>query len=332
MIKPILACAVIIALGTGNAWAEQEDEPGPDATLEQAAQGILTANPKSIISVRKDIIESSAARRTPILDTFDDSDAPLDIEETFTVSSSPDSKPPIINIAKYMSSSVNFVDAYGKPWPIKRQINFMKGWVTVVPVAEPEVSAEKDTEGASNAGGIDPMDPQAGSLNITAMKHGVAGNVTIYLVGRSQPVTLALDGKSAVYHREATIKINEVGPQTDLKKINRGDEVIVGAKTDPDLNNALYGVGPVGSQLMSLEGGEGRAWLKGSVLYVQTPLSIFSPKVIGVTHANGRNRAYKLAASPTVMASNDEGKTITLHVKRRAEAEIFTESLNSDGH
>ncbi|MNJ62945.1 hypothetical protein D3C77_588030 [compost metagenome] len=137
-----------------------------------------------------------------------------------------------------------------------------------------------------------------------------------------------LEGKSGVFHREANIKITEVGPQTDLSKIHRGDEVVVGTKADPDLNNALYGIGPIGSTPMVVEGGEGRAWVKGDVMYLQTPLSVFSPRILGTNHANGRYRAYKLVSSTLVMASNDEGKTVTLKVKRAAQADVMAEALS----
>ena len=63
-------------------------------------------------------------------------------------------------------------------------------------------------------------------------------------------------------------------------------------------------------------------------MYMQTPLSVFSPRVEGVTHANGRYRAYKLKESPVVMASNDEGKTVTLKIKRISQADIMSEATN----
>lgn len=310
--------------GAGND-PQQQEAPAPDSGFPAATDDLLITDPASILMSRKSIIRNSAALRVPVIETFDDIAEPLlDIDETFDITSDPSSKTPILNIARYMSTSVTFVDAYGNPWPIRKVSNFMEGLVQVVRAADPKQSEAEGGKG----GGIDPQDPQAGSFTLTADKHGATGNLTVYLVNRSKPITIMLEGKSGVFHKEATIKISEVGPQTDLGKINRADEVVVGTKADADLNNALYGIGPIGSTAMVVEGGEGRAWVKGSAMYMQTPLSVFSPKVEGASHANGRYRAYKLPASTVVMASNDEGKTVTLKIKRISQAEIMSEVAN----
>jgi hypothetical protein len=315
------------AESNGSDPQNQQDAPQPDNSFPATTEDLLLTNPASIIKARKSIIRNSAAQRLPVVETFDDIAEPLlDIDETFEITSDPSSKTPILNIARYMSTSVTFVDAYGNPWPIRKVSNFMEGLVQVVRAADPKQSEEG--EGSKGAGGIDPHDPQAGSFTLTADKHGATGNLTVYLVNRSKPVTILLEGKSGVFHKEATIKISEVGPQTDLGKINRSDEVVVGTKADADLNNALYGVGPIGSTAMVVEGGEGRVWVKGTAMYMQTPLSVFSPKVEGASHANGRYRAYKLPASTVVMASNDEGKTVTLKIKRISQAEVMSEATN----
>jgi len=343
MKKLVLATAIIAAIFNTAANADsnavgnnqqqqqqqpqQQDAPQPESGFPSTTDDLLITDPASIIKARKSIIRNSAAQRLPVVETFDDLAEPLlDIDETFEVTSDPSSQTPILNIARYMSTSVTFVDAYGNPWPIRKVSNFMEGLVQVVRAADPKQSPEG--EGGKSGGGIDPQDPQAGSFTLTADKHGATGNLTVYLVNRSKPVTIMLEGKSGVFHKEATIKISEVGPQTDLGKINRSDEVVVGTKADADLNNALYGIGPIGSTAMVVEGGEGRVWVKGTAMYMQTPLSVFSPKVEGASHANGRYRAYKLPASTVVMASNDEGKTVTLKIKRISQAEVMSEALN----
>lgn len=337
MKRLVLATAIVAAIFNAAANAEnnvdsygndsqQQEQPSQDSGFTATTDDLLITDPASIIEARKSIIRNSGAMRVPVIETFDDIAEPLlDIDETFEITSDPSSKSPILNIARYMSTSVTFVDAYGNPWPIRKVSNFMEGLIQVVRAAEPKQS---ESEGGKGGGGIDPHDPQAGSFTLTADKHGATGNLTVYLVNRSKPITIMLEGKSGVFHKEATIKISEVGPQTDLGQINRSDEVVVGTKADADLNNALYGVGPIGSTAMVVEGGEGRVWVKGTAMYMQTPLSVFSPKVEGASHANGRYRAYKLPASTVVMASNDEGKTVTLKIKRISQAEIMNEATN----
>lgn len=333
MKKIVLAISMATAMLNQAVYAEgneveQQSEPTQEASLAEVADLILSGSPEEIIKARKQIIRSGAAQRLPVIETFDDLAEPLlDIEETFEITSEPTSKTPILNVARYMSTSVNFVDAYGKPWPIRRVVSFLDGLVEVIQAAEPTPSAEAES-GKGGGEGVDPLDPQAGSFNLTALKQGATGNLTVYLINRSIPVTLMLESKSGVFHKEAQIKLSEVGPQTDLSKINRADEVVVGTKADSDLNNALYGVGPIGSTAMVVEGGEARVWLKDDVMYMQTPLSVFSPKVAGASHANGRYRAYKIPASTVIMASNDEGKTVTLKVKRIAQSDVMSEVIN----
>lgn len=347
MKKLIIGVSIALALLSGFTHAEGEDEAPPTADLEEATNDIMVADPADIIKARKSILRNSAARRAPIVEDFADISEPLlDLDETFNISSEPGANSPSVIIARYMSTTVNFVDAYGKPWPIRNIANYMGGLLQVNRAADPTPAppAPVPTQGqipgqmvaqqqltASGSDGYDPNDPQAGSFTMSANKQGFQGNLTVFLKNRSTPITIILSSKSGVFHKVATIKIDEVGPQTDLKKVNRGDEVTVGTQSDGDLNNALYGVAPPGSQTMVVEGGEGRAWLKGEFLYMQTPLSVFSPKVIGASHANGRYRAYKMAASTLVMASNDEGKTVSLKIKRNGQTSIFAESQSGNG-
>lgn len=335
-----LSVAIAAAAVSGMAFADGESPVvnRTDSADEQQnafvsdTETILGADPRSIINARRAIIQNSAAQRVPIVETFENLGEPLlDIEETFEVSSEPSAKTPIINIARFMSTNVNFVDAYGNPWPVRKIQSYLGGLVEIQKASDPAPQAEGDSKGGNS--GIDPMDPQAGSFTLTALKHGATGNITVFLVGRSRPVTIMLEGQAGVFHKEATMKLfSEVGPQTDLAKVSRADEVTVGTRADADLNNTLYGIGPIGSQAMVVEGGEGRAWTKGNWMYLQTPLSVFSPRVEGATHANGKYRAYKLPASTVVMASNEEGKTVTLKIKRIAQSDALSATMNGSGY
>lgn len=329
----MMICSFAAYADDGASQPQDETATAEQKSFLDDTDTILGADPKTIIEARKKIIRNSAAQRVPLVVTTEEISEPLmAIEETFDVTSEPSSQSPILNIARYMNTSVNFVDAYGNPWPIKKTTSALEGIVSVTPVADPSIEETSDQSKRASAGGISLDDPQAGSVDLSALKHGAAGNVTVYLVGRTRPITLMLEGQSGVFHKEATIKLSEVGPQTDLKKINRADEVVVGTRTDADLNNALYGVGPVGSKPMVVEGGEGRVWIKGPWMYMQTPLSVFSPRVEGTSHANGKYRAYKLPSSTVVMASNEEGKTVTLKIKRIAQEDALSEAMSGSAN
>ncbi|WP_178125745.1 DotH/IcmK family type IV secretion protein [Pseudomonas sp. EMN2] len=320
------ACILVLSGSFANAVAEPQDNTVLIDDLGEATQGILQASPQQVLEARKIIGDFQAAKRTPIVDMYEDiASELLPLDEVFEIGAKPNSRVPQIFIAKNLATTISFVDAYGNPWPIRATADFVKDSVDVrraIGGASEEGQAEKP----------DIKDPQAGSIDVSALVTGATGNMTVYLVGRASPVKIVMIAKSGVFHQMATIKVNEVGPQTDLKSVGRGDEVKIGTKADPDLNSALYGVGPVNSKEMDVEGGEARAWLKDKTIYLQTPLAIFSPDVQGATHALGRYRAYKIPYTTVAWATNEEGKTVSLRIKPSRTAEIFDEALQGSGH
>lgn len=298
--------AVFLLAATVAASASALTDPELQGDILQHTGDMLMADPQTIIEVRKAIQTSSAARRAPIVNDFseDMDQSVLDLDDVFDLDLEPGGVAPRISIARYQSTAVSFVDAFGNPWPIRRVSNFMGGLIAID-------RATGDDEVVSD-------DPQAGSFTVTALSHGVVGNITVYLVGLSTPISLIVEGKSGIFHRTATMRVNEAGPQTDLAQMfaDSGNAVRVGVPVSVDLNNALYGVTPSGATPMVLTGGEGRAWVKGDHMYVQTSLAIFSPAIIDTAYGNGRFRAYQLPLAPLVMGTNIAGQTVTMRIER----------------
>lgn len=297
----LIPFCLALALTTASAVSVADDTQ--QAIVERAGE-ILLADPETILRARKMIQQSSAARTAPIVDDFSDvvSQEVLDLEDIFNITLEPDGRAPRIHIARYQSSAVSFVDAYGNPWPIRRISNFLEGQILI-----DRASGDEEIE-------ID--DPQAGSFTMTALRHGVVGNITVYLQGLSTPISILLEGKSGIYHRIATMRVSETGPQTNVTEMFSNTNVRIGAATNADLNSALYGVTPLGATQMVLTGAEGRAWIKDDLLYVQTPLAVFSPDILAVSHGNGGYRAYELPLTTTVMGTNSSGQTVTMRIER----------------
>lgn len=272
--------------------------------VEQRAESILVADPSTIINVRKQIQQNSAARQAPIIDDFADvaAQSVLDLEDIFEVTLQPDSTVPRIAIARFQSTSISFIDAFGNPWPIRKVSNFLDGLVAI--------------ERAVDDGEVDLNDPQAGSMTVSALKHGGIGNIVVYLVGLSTPVSVILEGKAGMFHRQATIRVAQAGPQTDTSAMFAEPTVRIGAAANVDLNNALYGVSPIGSQAMVVEGADGKAWVKGDSLFLQTPLAVFAPNIIEVSHGNGLYRAYELPLTTIVQGTNESGQTVMVRIGR----------------
>lgn len=305
----------------GIALAEQVK-----SELEARGDQLLKADPKSILNLRERIQNISAAKQAPIQGDFEP-EIPqeiLNIDEIFDVTLGPDNREPKIFIARYQSSAVSFIDAYGKPWPIRKISSFLDGLVFIEKAATD--SKGQPGEGAEG-NGIDINDPQAGSFTVTALKHGVVGNITVFLVGQQTPISVQLVGKPSMYHRNATVRVQDVGPQTSQSDLFRDVGVVIGTDTDVDLNHALYGVTPAGSEEMVVEGAEGKAWLKDGVLYLRTPIAVFSPKILRSSPGNGRYRAYRLEAATEVLGTNNEGRTVVMKILRSPATAILEQGI-----
>ena len=323
-----VASLVYGVIATANAQ-ESGEQPAAQTQVEDRLDFLMRGDPQTVLRIRSAIQGQSAARQAPIVKDFAE-DTPqevLDLHDLFEVSLQPDQMAPEVILSRYQSTAVTFVDAYGNPWPIRKVSNFLSGLVLIdraIPEGE-EAVVNKDHEGTTDA--ESPLfDPQAGSFTITALKHGVVGNITVYLHGLSTPISINLKGKAGIFHRLATIRVSDVGPQTDPIALLHKNSVSVGTPADVDLNNALYGVTPVGSEQMVLEGADGKAWLKGDHIYLQTPLAVFSPRILQASHGNGQYRAYKLPKTTTVMGANNEGRTVTLKILRHPSSDIHQQT------
>ncbi len=312
--------AILIALAAAissiSAWGEEAQDV-PSSPIESRTKQLLQADPQSILKMRKWIQDSSAARQAPLTGDFEPASPQevLDIEDFFEISLEPDQPAPKIFLARYQSTAVSFVDAYGNPWPIRKISNYLKGLVLIDKAAgemTEQTSEKKDK--AKGSSGNDLNDPQAGSFTMTALKHGVVGNITVYLQGLATPVTILLVGKPAMYHRVATMRVSDVGPQTNVAEMFQGN-----------------GVSPVGSEQMVVEGAEGKAWVKGDYLYVQTPIAVFSPEILRSSPGNGKYRAYKLPKTTAVMGTGTDGRTVTLRILRHPAVSIEAQTSQPKG-
>jgi hypothetical protein len=326
-IKQTILALSTVALGLSlvciNASADEQDQADPVARTKE----LMRASPQQILQMRKSIAENLAARQAPIQGDFEPqiSQETMDIEELFPITLQPDSLAPKVFLARYQSTAISFIDAYGNPWPIRKISNFLKDQV-LIDKAMPDEDVQKD--GAKESAGTDNtmQDPQSGSFTMTALKQGVTGNITVYLAKLPTPISINLVGKPSMYHRLATMRVEQAGPQTDSTQFQKNDGVVIGSKADPDLNNALYGVSPLGSETMVVQGAEGKAWLKGDYLYLQTSISVFSPEIIGTSHGEGKFSAYKLPKTTQVMGTNSEGKTVSVKIMRHPATAIIDET------
>lgn len=293
------------------------DEP-PQLSAEQRLDSILVASPKEVLGMRKKIITKSASLTAPIV--FDtEEEVPqdvLDIDDSFDIGLAPDAPAPKVFISRYQSTAITFIDAYGNPWPIRKVSNFLGNMIQIDRALPEKTGKEGETKEDLLS------DPQAGSFTVTALKHGVTGNITVYLHDLATPISILLVAKPAMYHRLATMKVEDAGPNTKSHDLFSDKGITLGTEADMDLNHALYGVTPSGSETMVVEGGEGQAWVKGDQLILRTPVAVFSPKIFKATPGNSGYMAYKLPVTTTVLGTNKEGRTVTLKILKHPAAAL----------
>ena len=332
-------------MGSNKAGSKAEQQKAfRDAVTEGSLRGMLGADPKEILKYRRIIRDNSAARNAPVVGDYDPAiiQELIDLDEMFELELESGEQAPRINIARYQSTAVSFIDAYGNPWAIRKVSSFLDKQVEIdraIDSSAPEPKdlsdsvLEDDKEGAprntmlQGETGTSIDDLQAGSFTVTALKNGVTGNITVYLHGLAKPISLMLVSQPATFHKQATIKVNAVSPSTPKESLFQDVGIQVGVEHDADLNSILYGVTPTGAERMHVDGVAGQAWVKGKHLYLRTSLSVFSPKIVRSVRGNGKYTAYKLPLTTRVSGSDEHGRTHKISIKRLATADAINEGL-----
>jgi intracellular multiplication protein IcmK len=202
------------------------------------------------------------------------------------VNLSPGSTPPVIRLSQGFVSSLVFLDSTGAPWPI-----------SAYDLGDP-LAFNIQWDKVSN------------TLMIQAKKLYTYGNLAVRLRGLNTPVMLTLiPGQKAVDYR-VDLRVQGYGPNAKNLPMDNG--------LPPSASNLLLhvldGVPPPGSARLTVSGGQARAWLFNSKMYVRTNLTILSPGWLGsMTSADGMH-AYEMQKSPVLLVSW-HGKVMQLKVE-----------------
>lgn len=202
------------------------------------------------------------------------------------VNLSPGSTPPVIRLAQGFVSSLVFLDSTGAPWPI-----------SAYDLGDP-ASFNIQWDKTSN------------TLMIQSSKLYTYGNLAVRLRGLNTPVMLTLiPGQKAVDYR-VDLRIQGYGPRAKRMPMEEG----LPPSANDILLHVLDGVPPRGSQRLTVSGGDARAWLLNSKMYVRTNLTILSPGWLGsMTSADGMH-AYEMQKSPVLLVSW-HGKVMQLKIE-----------------
>ena len=202
------------------------------------------------------------------------------------VNLSPGSTPPVIRLSQGFVSSLVFLDSSGAPWPI-----------SAYDLGDPK-SFNIQWDKTSN------------TLMIQSIKLYTYGNLAVRLEGLNTPVMLTLiPGQKAVDYR-VDLRVQGLGPNATNLPMDQG----LPPSANRVLLHVLEGVPPAGSRRLVVNGGDARAWILGTRMFVRTNLTILSPGWLGsMTSADGMH-AYVLQKSPVLLVSW-HGKVMQLKIE-----------------
>ena len=205
--------------------------------------------------------------------------------------------PPAIAVQGGFVSTINVVDAYGRPWPIERySLGNPKAFTASV---------------AGNSAAISDLQPYAQS------------NLALYLQGEATPLMVALvpgaqsDSGGGVVDYSVRIRINT--PQPGLPAPAGG--MAGGADYTNTLLSVVQGVGPAGAKHLRVVGDPARveAWSwegpRGTRLLLRAPATVIAPAWLATMQGPGGIQAWVLPDVHVVTLSQN-GRTRMVVVKR----------------
>lgn len=248
--------------------------------FEGVKQQMFPLTPEQIAQVKQMYQTNEFAQASPV------GTPPKPTATSQMVNLSPGSTPPVIRLSQGFVSSLVFLDSTGAPWPIK--------------------AYDLGDPAAFNI----QWDKVSNTLMIQASKLYTYGNLAVRLRGLNTPVMLTLiPGQKAVDYR-VDLRIQGIGPNAKRLPMEEG----IPPSTNDVLLHVLDGVPPDGSSRLVVSGGEARAWLLNSRMYVRTNLTILSPGWLGsMTSADGMH-AYEMQKSPVLLVSW-HGKIMQLKIE-----------------
>ncbi len=229
----------------------------------------IPLTPKQVIKLRQLIDNSQRAAAIPA------TVPPKPVSTTLMMNLAPGATPPAIRLAQGYVTSLVFVDSTGAPWPI-----------AAYDIGDPKTT-HIQWDGKSNVLLIQAISPYGDS------------DLVVRLAGLMTPLTLELVSGQRVVDFRTDIHVSGIGP--NAKDLPTGTGLPNNA--NQLLLEVLDGVGPPGSRLLTIAGGDCQGWLFGDKMYLRTRLTVLSPGWVGrMVSPDGMN-AYEIQKSASVLVS-----------------------------
>lgn len=271
--------------GENNPWATFDDEAREDA-FDRALISRFPFSPEELKRLRALVDEIQRATAEP----------PRGLEaqpntRVKTLSLDPGSPPPQVFVHTDFVTTLSFLDATGKPWPI----------LDVAYGGEFQIESPED---GSHIVRI-----------ISGTNYG-AGNLSIRLANLAMPVTLRLQAnKERVDYRFDAI-IPQSGPNAEPALVRAGLRPAAG--DDGVMLALLQGVPPESAERLEIDGADAasRAYRIGDRFFLRTPLQLLSPGWKSSVSAADGTRVYALNEAPVLLLS-DNGVMVRARISER---------------
>lgn len=271
----------------------------------EALQSSFPLTPEQIQKLREEDSAASQAamsRPTPAAARSD----------VLAVDLSPGAESPIIELLHGFATSIEVLDASGKPWPVA---NFTVGddsafKVELVGAALASDVAQSDVDTPAAIGSV---------LTLTAKRRFAATNLIVVLQNQSRPISVVLRAAeptaTAQLRDRVTLSVQALGPYAQSFAAKTFEHLDAGE----DVRAALMGQAPRADarELLGAELPPGtRAWRSGQTLWLRTEHTLISP-AHEASVSGGVHRAYRLRYLPVVVLS-DLGSLKEVHLQEVA--------------
>lgn len=210
---------------------------------------------------------------------------PQPISSTITIDLSPGATPPILRLATGFVTSIVFVDATGRSWPVS---DYSLG----------------------NPNGFNiKWDNKTNTLFIQSLKDHISGNMAVRLADLDTPIMISIvTGQKEVDYR-IDMQVPGIGPNGEAPVLDNQ----MSQATSQSLLSTLDGVPPSGSIELKVAKDYGRAWMYNGKLLFRTKLTVLSPAWSATVSSPDGTRVYEMMNTPVILASQN-GKTIKIEL------------------
>lgn len=251
----------------------------PPDEFVQAVNAQAPLSPDQIRLLRKslDEVKKASSARVGL--------APRAVSSAVALTLAPGASPHVLRLAPDFVTTVVFMDASGAPWNISE--------IAVGNISAFTLSEAKKTN----------------TLTISPKEDYSSGNISVKLEGASAPISMSIVTGQKDVDYILHVNIQARGPSANVASIDPGFTDSV----PKELVSMLDGVTPSGAKILSVVGGDAKAWKIGDRIVLRSRMNLLSPGAIKVARSTDGTAVYEIKEAPAVLMMNS-GRVVELSI------------------